>query len=52
MPAQAQSLIVLDIAAYETRPAIKFVTEAGIIGKIGLNEYGIATIFNAIKAKS
>ncbi|KAI5477520.1 acyl-coenzyme A:6-aminopenicillanic acid acyl-transferase-domain-containing protein [Pseudohyphozyma bogoriensis] len=45
-------LIVLDIASHGKRPAMKFVTEAGIIGKIGMNEHGVGLTLNAIKTTS
>ncbi|KAJ6439291.1 integral membrane protein [Purpureocillium lavendulum] len=32
-------------------PAIKMITEAGIIGKIGLNSAGVGVCFNAIRAR-
>lgn len=33
------------------KPAIKMITEAGIIGKIGLNEKGVGVALNAIRAR-
>lgn len=33
------------------KPAIKMITEAGIIGKIGLNEQGVGVALNAVRAK-
>lgn len=33
------------------KPTIKMVTEAGLIGKIGLNSNGVGVCFNAIRAK-
>jgi isopenicillin-N N-acyltransferase like protein len=33
------------------RPSLSQVTEAGIIGKIGVNEFGVATCLNAILAR-
>ncbi|KAJ5629882.1 hypothetical protein N7528_003539 [Penicillium herquei] len=48
MEEQKQNLIILDIAS-DKIPRIKMVTEAGIIGKIGLNELGVGVCLNAIK---
>ncbi|GAA5998356.1 hypothetical protein JCM5350_007429 [Sporobolomyces pararoseus] len=47
----ASSLIVLDILAHEPtkRPRIKMMTEAGVIGKIGVNEFGVSVMLNALK---
>lgn len=55
-PAQAPNLIILHISqqpstAITTIPAIAMVTEAGIIGKIGLNSAGVGTCLNAIRAR-
>lgn len=49
--AAAASLIALDILAHEPtkRPRIRIMTEAGVIGKIGVNEFGVSTILNALK---
>lgn len=49
MEEQKQNLLVLDIVS-DTGPRIKMITEAGIIGKIGLNELGVGVCLNAIKA--
>ncbi|GAA5836779.1 hypothetical protein JCM3766R1_006261 [Sporobolomyces carnicolor] len=51
--AAADSLIALDILAHEPtkRPRIRIMTEAGVIGKIGVNEFGVSTILNALKTK-
>ncbi|KAM0753243.1 AAT-domain-containing protein [Meredithblackwellia eburnea MCA 4105] len=51
-PSVLDSLIILDIAPYESRPGMKFVTEAGIIGKIGFNSFGVGVTLNAIRAPS
>ena len=55
MPAQKRNLIALTIhrqsSAPPGTPAIKMVTEAGIIGKIGLNAAGVGVCLNAIKIK-
>jgi isopenicillin-N N-acyltransferase-like protein len=48
MEEQKQNLIILDITR-DDGPRIKMITEAGIIGKIGLNELGIGVCLNAIK---
>ncbi|KAJ5719219.1 hypothetical protein N7493_007674 [Penicillium malachiteum] len=48
MEDQKQNLIILDIVN-DKIPRIKMVTEAGIIGKIGLNELGVGVCLNAIK---
>jgi len=50
MEEQKQNLIVLTIIQ-EDLPTIKMITEAGIMGKIGLNSSGVGVCFNAIKAK-
>ena len=47
---QAENLIHLRIR-HEPKPTIDMVTEAGIIGKIGLNSAGVGTCLNAITAK-
>ena len=54
MEPQKANLIVLSIGhqtAAPALPAIKMVTEAGIIGKIGLNAAGVGVCLNAIKIK-
>ncbi|RDW69451.1 AAT-domain-containing protein [Coleophoma cylindrospora] len=48
--AQAGSLIILKIAKERGGMCMQMVTEAGIIGKIGLNEKGVGCTLNAIKA--
>ena len=48
--AQKQNLIVLTIEQAD-KPTIKMVTEAGIIGKIGLNSAGVGVCLNAIRIK-
>ena len=50
MEAQKQNLIQISIYQ-KSKPAIKMITEAGLIGKIGLNAAGVGVCFNAIKAK-
>ena len=49
--AASVSLISLDILAYAptNRPRIKMMTEAGVIGKIGVNSHGISVMLNALK---
>lgn len=49
MTPQQQNLIILNIQQ-TGKPAIKMVTEAGLIGKIGLNSAGVGVCLNAIKA--
>lgn len=59
-PAQAPNLIVVHISSQKstdsagtaaTPPDIAMVTEAGIIGKIGLNSAGVGCCLNAIRAR-
>lgn len=56
-PAQAPNLIVVHISSQERTPTatalpdIAMVTEAGIIGKIGLNSAGVGCCLNAIRAR-
>ncbi|GAD92880.1 conserved hypothetical protein [Paecilomyces variotii No. 5] len=50
MEAQKSNLIQLTIIQ-DGLPTIKMITEAGIIGKIGLNSAGVGVCFNAIRAK-
>ncbi|KAL5338165.1 acyl-coenzyme A:6-aminopenicillanic acid acyl-transferase-domain-containing protein [Aspergillus crustosus] len=50
LPAQKQNLVLLKINQ-AGKPIIKMVTEAGIIGKIGLNSAGVGVCLNAIRAK-
>lgn len=47
---QKENLVILHIDQ-PGRPSIEMVTEAGIIGKIGLNDRGVGVCFNAIRAK-
>ncbi|KAI3393292.1 hypothetical protein diail_4474 [Diaporthe ilicicola] len=49
-PAQATNLIIARISQ-PGLPAIAMVTEAGIIGKIGLNSAGVGCCLNAIRAR-
>lgn len=51
MPVQKENLIILRIKGTDERPSMAMVTEAGIIGKIGFNEYGVGVCLNAIRAK-
>lgn len=44
------NLINLNISQ-EGKPAISMITEAGIIGKIGLNSRGVGVCLNAIRAQ-
>ena len=48
MEAQKENLIIMTIAQ-PGKPTIKMVTEAGLIGKIGLNSSGVGVCLNAIK---
>ncbi|KAI8651216.1 hypothetical protein NCS55_01365200 [Fusarium keratoplasticum] len=49
---QGQNLIVYTVQQPDTDiPRFTVVTEAGIIGKIGLNESGVGVCLNAIKAR-
>lgn len=48
MEEQKQNLVILDITRNDG-PRIKMITEAGIIGKIGFNEFGVGVCLNAIK---
>lgn len=50
MAEQSQNLIQLTIEQ-PGKPVIKMITEAGLIGKIGLNSAGVGVCLNAIKAK-
>jgi isopenicillin-N N-acyltransferase-like protein len=47
---QQINLIHLNIKR-DTKPSISQITEAGIIGKIGLNSAGVGVCINAIRAK-
>jgi isopenicillin-N N-acyltransferase-like protein len=50
MSAQKQNLIALTIHQQsQNKPTIKMITEAGLIGKIGLNSAGVGVCLNAIK---
>jgi isopenicillin-N N-acyltransferase-like protein len=49
LEAQQANLILLCISARD-KPTIKMMTEAGIIGKIGLNSSGVGVCLNAIRA--
>jgi len=52
MEAQKENLIALTIEQQQqNKPTIKMITEAGLIGKIGLNSAGVGVCLNAIKAK-
>ncbi|KAF2093449.1 isopenicillin-N N-acyltransferase [Rhizodiscina lignyota] len=48
--AQKPNIVVLHIEQ-EGKPSIKMVSEAGLIGKIGLNSKGVGICLNAIRAK-
>lgn len=50
MVEQKQNLVLVSIHQ-QGLPTIKMVTEAGLIGKIGLNSRGVGVCFNAIRAK-
>ncbi|KAG8169299.1 hypothetical protein KVR01_000044 [Diaporthe batatas] len=55
-PAQSPNLIILHITPSPSPspsplPSIAMVTEAGIIGKIGLNSSGVGVCLNAIRAR-
>jgi isopenicillin-N N-acyltransferase-like protein len=49
--AQQENLLTLHIKPDSALPALSIVTESGIIGKIGLNEYGVGVCLNAIRAR-
>jgi isopenicillin-N N-acyltransferase-like protein len=52
MSAQKQNLVALTIHQQaRNKPTIKMITEAGLIGKIGLNSSGVGVCLNAIKVK-
>ncbi|CAI4214292.1 unnamed protein product [Parascedosporium putredinis] len=52
MKEQAPNLLVCHISQPGTEiPRFSMVTEAGVIGKIGLNECGVGVCLNAIKAR-
>ncbi|KAH0154376.1 AAT-domain-containing protein, partial [Aureobasidium melanogenum] len=50
MTEQKQNLVLMTIHQ-PNKPTIKMVTEAGLIGKIGLNSAGVGVCLNAIRAK-
>ncbi|CAK1362518.1 unnamed protein product [Cercospora beticola] len=50
-PRQGENLILVSIDVPGRQTRIKMVTEAGIIGKIGLNSHGVGVCLNAIKAR-
>jgi isopenicillin-N N-acyltransferase-like protein len=50
LPEQKQNIIGLTIVQ-DGLPTIKCITEAGMIGKIGLNAAGVGVCFNAIRAR-
>ncbi|KAK4942002.1 hypothetical protein LTR10_018183 [Elasticomyces elasticus] len=50
MEEQKQNLLLLTIVSDDS-PTKKMVTEAGIIGKIGLNSAGVGVCLNAIRAR-
>ncbi|GHC17308.1 acyl-CoA--6-aminopenicillanic acid acyl-transferase [Kushneria pakistanensis] len=47
---QRDALICMTLRAPD-KPAITMVTEAGIIGKIGFNEYGVGVCLNALRSQ-
>lgn len=49
MTEQKENLVALEIKQ-QGLPTIKMVTEAGMVGKIGLNSSGVGVCFNAIRA--
>lgn len=52
MEEQKENLVILTVIPEDSSlPRIKMVTEAGMIGKIGLNAAGVGLCFNAIRAK-
>ena len=51
MEAQKKNLVLLTVRQEGGRPTIKMVTEAGLIGKIGLNSSGVGVCLNAIRMK-
>lgn len=50
MEAQKENIVILTIEQQD-KPTIKMVTEAGIIGKIGMNSAGVGVCLNAIRVK-
>ncbi|KAK5057851.1 hypothetical protein LTR84_011852 [Exophiala bonariae] len=51
MEEQKENLLLLTIISEGSLPKITMVTEAGIIGKIGLNSAGVGVCLNAIRAR-
>ncbi|KAI9726784.1 MAG: hypothetical protein M1828_000640 [Chrysothrix sp. TS-e1954] len=49
-PAQKPQLIRLRITQHRPLPDIDMITEAGLIGKIGLNSHGVGVCFNALNS--
>lgn len=49
---QRQAVVQLQITQTNGKPRIHMLTEAGIIGKLGLNSYGVATTLNAISTNA
>ncbi|MFC0266475.1 C45 family autoproteolytic acyltransferase/hydolase [Kushneria aurantia] len=49
-PEQRDALIHMTIRAPD-KPAIRMVTEAGIVGKIGFNEHGVGVCLNALRSR-
>ncbi|TRM60456.1 acyl-coenzyme A:6-aminopenicillanic acid acyl-transferase-domain-containing protein [Schizophyllum amplum] len=49
LPSQKANLVLCHIAQ-SGKPSISMITEAGIIGKIGLNDRGVGVTLNAIRA--
>jgi len=50
LEAQKSQIVLLNIEK-KAKPTMKFMSEAGIIGKIGLNSAGVGVMLNAIRAK-
>jgi isopenicillin-N N-acyltransferase-like protein len=48
---QKQNLILLSVEGATGNPEIKMITEAGIVGKIGLNSAGVGVCLNAINSQ-
>lgn len=48
---QRQNLVLLRISPNNGKPRMHFITEGGIVGKIGFNEYGVGVCLNAIRAR-
>ncbi|CAK7567023.1 MAG: hypothetical protein SEPTF4163_004981 [Sporothrix epigloea] len=49
MEEQKENLVLVHITQHD-RPSIKYLAEAGLIGKIGLNSKGVGVCLNAIRA--